>query len=277
MELNGDWSARLRELFDEFGIREWQRLDADARTRASFEMHRRFLGRFISPGMRVLEVGAGPGRFTIELAKLGCRVVVTDISSVQLTLNHEEVERAGFASAVEDRRQLDVRDLSTLADGEFDAVVAYGGPLSYAFDAAGDSLAEMLRITRPDGFVVASVMALVGTLRFYLRAVPQYAAEGQLQVLQQVVATGDNRYDARAHPCRMFRWRELEEIVRCLPGTLVGASASNFLTCGDQEVVEAMEADPRLWTLLLDWEEQLCAEPGALDGGTHLLFALRSR
>jgi SAM-dependent methyltransferase len=227
--------------------------------------------------MRVLEIGAGPGRFTIELAKLGCRVVVTDISKVQLALNHEEVDRAGFASAVEERRQLDVRNLRMFADGEFDAVVAYGGPLSYAFEGAEGSLADMLRITRPDGFVLASVMALVGTLRFFLRAVPQYASDGQLEVLKQVVATGDNRYDAGAHPCRMFRWQEVEEIVGRLPCTLVGASASNFLTCGDQEVVEAMEADPLLWSLLLDWEEQMCGEPGALDGGTHLLFALRPR
>jgi SAM-dependent methyltransferase len=276
MDLSGDWSVRLRQLFDEYGEREWQRLDADARSRASFEIHRRFLARFISGGMRVLEIGAGPGRFTIELARLGGRVVVTDISPAQLALNEEQVRRAGFASDVEERRQLDVCNLSDLADGEFDAVVAYGGPLSYAFERAEDSLAEMLRVTGPGGVVVASVMALVGTLRFFLPGVPQYAAEGRLHVLQQVVASGDNRYDTSAHPCRLFRWREVHDIVRRLPCTLIGASASNFLTCGDQEVVEAMAADPLLWTTLLDWEEQMCGEPGGLDGGTHLLFALRN-
>jgi hypothetical protein len=77
-------------------------------------------------------------------------------------------------------------------------------------------------------------------------------------------------------PCRMFRWREVHDMVSRLPCTLVGASTSNFLTCGDQEVVEAVAADPALWTLLLDWEEHACAEPGALDGGTHLLFAVRT-
>ncbi len=275
MDLGADWSVRLRELFDEYGEREWERLEVDARSRASFEIHRRFLARFMTPGMRVLEVGAGPGRFTNELAQLGCRVVVTDISPVQLALNEEQVERAGFSRAVEERRQLDVCNLSTLAGGAFDAVVAYGGPVSYAFEGAENSLSEMLRVTRPGGVVVASVMALVGTLRFYLRALPQYAAEGRLDVLRQVVDTGDNRYDGPAHPCRLFRWQEILGIVNRLPCTLAGASASNFLTCGDQEVVEGVAADPLLWPLLLDWEEQACAEPGALDGGTHLLFAIR--
>lgn len=275
MDVGEDWSVRLQKLFDEYGEREWQRLDTDARSRASLEMHRRFLGRFMRPGMRVLEIGAGPGRFTIELAKLGCRVVVTDISPVQLALNEEQLERAGFASAVEAWQEVDVCDLSSLADSDFDAVLAYGGPLSYAFERAEAGLAGTLRVTRPGGFVVASVMALVGTLRFFLVALPQFAAEGRLEVLKRVVATGDNRHDALAHPCRLFRWREVELMASRLPCTLVGGSASNFLTCGDQAVVTAVESNPTLWSLLLDWEEQMCAEPGALDGGTHLLFALQ--
>ena len=276
MPPGGDASSQLRALFDELGDQEWERLDRDARSRASFEIHRRFLGRFMSPGMRVLEVGAGPGRFTIELAKLGCRVLVTDISPVQLALNEQYVQRAGFASAVEARRQMDVCDLGNLGDQEFDAVLAYGGPVSYAFERAEASLADMLRVTRSGGFVVASVMALVGTLRFFLRALPEYAAASRLDVLERVVATADNRHDTGSHPCRMFRWREVAAMVGRLPCRLAGASASNCLTCGDQDVVEAVEADPSLWRVLLDWEEEMCAEPGALDGGTHLLFALQA-
>jgi hypothetical protein len=29
-----------------------------------------------------------------------------------------------------------------------------------------------------------------------------------------------------------------------------------------------------LWSRLLDWEEELAQEPGMLDGGTHILFAV---
>ncbi|MGH9266283.1 MAG: hypothetical protein ACRD1D_16485 [Acidimicrobiales bacterium] len=38
-----------------------------------------------------------------------------------------------------------------------------------------------------------------------------------------------------------------------------------------------IEQDPALWDLLLDWEEEFCAEPGSLDSGTHLLFAVERR
>lgn len=62
-----------------------------------------------------------------------------------------------------------------------------------------------------------------------------------------------------------------------LPCVLRGASSSNFLSSGDQQVVEYIEQDPALRELFLDWEEEYCAEPGALDSSTHLLFALERR
>ena len=77
----------------------------------------------------MLEIGSGPGRFTIELARLGARITVTDISAVQLELNAQLVAEAGCEPAVERREVVDVCDLSGYRDREFDAVLAFGGPL----------------------------------------------------------------------------------------------------------------------------------------------------
>ena len=265
----------VRRLFDALGEGEWDRFDKDARTRVALEVHRRFLRRHVPAAARVLEIGAGPGRFTIELARMGCTVVATDLSPVQLELNQRHVAEAGLDDAVAERRVLDIRDLSSVPDAAFDAVVAYGGPLSYAFEQAEGCLAEMLRVTRPRGRVVASVMESIGTLRVLVRIIPAYAAAGRLEPLKQVMATGDNRLDSPgAHPCLMFRWSDIQAMIGRLPCRLAGASASNFLSSGDLQVVTAIEHDPALWEQLLDWEEEYCAEPGALDSGTHLLFAV---
>ena len=91
------------------------------------EIRRRFLRRHVAEGVSVLEIGAGAGRFTVELAGTGCRVVVTDVSPVQLTLNDRHVSEAGLAVAVTERRLLDVCDLSSVADASIDAVVALDG------------------------------------------------------------------------------------------------------------------------------------------------------
>jgi ubiquinone/menaquinone biosynthesis C-methylase UbiE len=77
----------VRDYFDALGEGEWDRLAQSPAARVSLELHRRFLTRFIRPGWRVLEIGAGPGRFTVELASLGATTVVSDISPVQLDLN----------------------------------------------------------------------------------------------------------------------------------------------------------------------------------------------
>ncbi|MGH3202435.1 MAG: class I SAM-dependent methyltransferase [Streptosporangiaceae bacterium] len=212
----GDDPVRaIRDYFDAFGEGEWDRLVQSPRTLVALELHRRLLARFIRPGWRVLEVGAGPGRFTIELAALGAQVVVSDVSAVQLDLNRAKVAQAGHAGAILEHRLLDVRDLSACPDGTFDAVVAYGGPISYAFDQAEHALGECVRVTRAGGLVLASVMALIGTTRHWLPAVVGEMETYGADVTDAVIRTGDLRQSpASAHRCRMLRWREIDDMHR---------------------------------------------------------------
>lgn len=266
----------VRRHFNLLGEREWDRLVASPRTLVSLELHRRLLRRFVQPGWRVLEVGAGSGRFTIELATLGTTIVTSDVFAVQLDLNADKVTEAGWEGAVEDRRILDVRDLSELADGSFDATVAFGGPLSYAFERAEAALGECLRVTRAGGVVLASVMATIGTMRYFLPTVVDEIREFGIEVTDAVIRTGDQRHTpADAHRCRMFRWREIEEMIDRLPCRLVAASASNATSLGDGEALAWLAAEPVRWERYLDWEEELAQEPGAIDGGTHILLAVQ--
>jgi SAM-dependent methyltransferase len=267
---------RIRQYFDRIGDGEWERLGADARSEVSFEIHRRMLARHLRPGDLALEVGAGGGRFTIELAALGATVVVTDVSQVQLDLNAEHVATAGYEQAVLRRECLDVRDLRSVDDGSFDVVVAFGGPLSYAFEEAEDAFAELLRVTRPGGVVAASVMATVGTSRFFLSSILNEINELGTERFDAVLKSGDTRHFAgQGHACRMFRWSEIAAMIDHHDCSLLAASASNCLSLGDQEAMARVRADPVLWPRFLDWETELAAEPGALDGGTHLVFTVK--
>jgi SAM-dependent methyltransferase len=269
-----DDTAAIREYYDNLGEQEWSRLTSDSAGRVSFEVHRRFLVRFIHRGDRVLEIGAGPGRFTLELAALGARVIVSDLSSVQLELNRMHLAETPAESAVEDRVLLDVCDVSRYADGEFDAVVAYGGPLSYAFDTAEDALRGLLRIVRPGGLVVGSVMSMLGTWRNSLPGVLGVAERYGEEVNDKVLATGDMRHLVGFdHVCRMFRARQLRKLVDAAGGEIVALSASNWASLGDPSILEPIERDPERWKHFLDNEVAACAEPGALDGGTHILFS----
>jgi ubiquinone/menaquinone biosynthesis C-methylase UbiE len=272
---SSDPLGTVRQYFDDLGEREWDRLVQSPRSRVSLELHRRLLRRFVRPGWRVLELGAGPGRFTLELAAIGTTIVTSDISTAQLQLNVDKVREAGFEDAIEERLVLDVRDLSALPDESFDATVAYGGPISYAFEQADRALAECVRVTRSGGVVLASVMATIGTMRFFLPVVVDEIRQFGIEVTDAIIRTGDLRHTpADAHRCRMFRWREILAMIDGLPCRLLAASASNATSLANAEAVEWLAAEPTRWQRYLDWEEELAQEPGAIDGGTHILFAI---
>ena len=261
------------QFFDAYGEREWDRHDLSWAARTGFEIHCRYLRENVRDGDHVLDVGAGPGRFTIELARLGARVSVGDVSEVQLRLNEERVQAAGYDDAVVSRLKLDVCDLSMFADGEFDVVVCFGGPLSYVVDRADDAMSELCRVTRPGGRVLLSVMSSLGAMRLFLsQALEERRAFGPDHV-DHLLASGDlGRQTNRGHECHMFRWRELSELLT-RHGSVLSASATNFLTARDDTVMDSASDDER--AQIQRWELDLCREPGALDAGTHILAVLQ--
>jgi SAM-dependent methyltransferase len=265
-------SERIRSYFDRVGDVEWERLSSSWRGRINLEVHRRMAAAFVHPGDRVLEIGAGGGRLTIELAALGALVVVTDVSPVQLELNARHVAEAGYAPCIEDRFLLDVRDTERFADDAFDVVVAYGGPLSYVFEDADEALGGLLRI---GDRVLASVMSTLGSWRFFLPSIIDQVDTLGLDATDAIIETGDLRLEQGLSPhfCQMYRWSEVSALVERCGGTLLAASASNCASMTDEEQLERIGTDPEHWRRFVEHEIRACREPGALDGGSHIVFA----
>ena len=273
--MTADDRARMRDFYDNLGEREWSRLEESQRGRVAYIVHRQFLERFVRPGDRVLEIGAGPGRFTFDLARLGATVDVTDFSPVQLELHRQHVEGTEAEAAVASRTLLDICDTSRYEGESFDVVLAYGGPLSYAFEETEDAFRGLLRITKPGGYVVASVMSWLGSWRYFLASALEDAQVVGEDALDLMLTTGDLRHSQTTHVCQMFRSRDLSELVATCHGEMVAMSSSNWASLNDPEVLTELESDFARWERFLKHEVAACAEPGALDGGTHILFAAR--
>lgn len=258
---------RAAEFFDECGEREWTRFDDDRTPSTSLDVHVEYLRRYVRAGDRVLDVGAGPGRFTIELARLGATVVVADISPGQLDLNRKKVAEAGAEEAVLERVVADLVELP-FPEASFDAAVCYGGPISYAVDRAADAIAELARVTRPGGHVLVSVMSLVGAVQAYADAVLDVAAKHGLPLTAEIVRSGllPEGPDLWHLAMKLFRWRELRELL-APHGEILAVSAAGLL--------RPSRVDPELRELLGRLEIELAAEPGALDCGPHILAVVR--
>ena len=261
------------EFFDVYGECEWLRFENGRTGTVSFDVHLHYLERFVRPGDRVLDVGAGPGRFTIELARIGADVTVADVSLVQLDLNRERVEAAGVA--VRERVVADVCDLSAFRDGSFDAVVCYGGPLSYVLDRADEAVAELLRVTKNGGYLLVSVMSLVGSFIHALPGVIEQRRALGAAALEDILQTGVAGPEVtNGHlAMRLFRSRELRELLAQHPCEVVAMSASTISDRTHRELVASLDDETR--AALVAAEIELGAEPGAIDAGSHLIAVVR--
>ena len=218
----------------------------------------------------MLDVGAGPGRFTIELARVGAEVVVADLSPRQLELNHQRVTEAGLEDLIAERVVADVTDLSRWPDGRFDATVCFGGPLSYVLDRAEQALAELVRVTKPGGYVLLSVMSLVGTIVHYLPILLDLVRRDGAPRNDEIVRTGflPNEPDYGHLAMKLYRWSELEPLLS-RHGAIVAAAAAGLLPAQHPEEAELREFLSRV-------ERELAGEPGALSCGEHILAVLRT-
>ena len=262
---------RITQDFDEFARREWERLVATPLGEISLHIHTHYLRQHVPPGSRVLEIGAGAGRFTQILAGLGARIVVADISPVQLDLNRQHAAQYGFAQAVEDWQLADICDLKAFDTASFDQVVAYGGPLSYVLERRQAALDECLRVLRPGGVLLLSVMSVWGTIhRFFEEVVNLPPA-----VNQRILATGD--LTAETFPGRqgnfmhMFRAGELRQWLEASELELLAMSASSVLSIQWDGALSVIRQDAERWQELLRIELEASAEPASWNMGTHII------
>ncbi|MBC7277996.1 methyltransferase domain-containing protein [Nocardioides sp.] len=102
----------------------------------------------LEPEQRLLDVGAGPGTITLDLAGRVARVTATEIGEAEIELSRQAAESGGATNL--DFRVEDVHALSIENDA-YDVVHAHQ-VLQHVADPV-QALREMRRVTRPGGIV----------------------------------------------------------------------------------------------------------------------------
>jgi SAM-dependent methyltransferase len=267
-----DW---VRSHYNEYGEKEWERWDKDPVQQVKFEVHLHYLRSYLGANDRVLEIGAGAGRFTQKLAKISERIVVADISPVQLELNRKNAHTLGFSDSIERWVECDMCNLRPHFHKEaFDAVVCYGGPLSYVFDEREKAIQELLRVTKPGGLLFLGVMSLWGAIHHFLPGVLKV----EPKMNRQIITSGDLGPDTAAasgHFCHMYRAAEFRTFLEEAGVIVEVLSASDCLSVTWAEHLDTLREDRDTWQHLLEMELEACREPGCLDLGTHLIAVCR--
>jgi ubiquinone/menaquinone biosynthesis C-methylase UbiE len=272
--------AGTARFYDAYGEFEWLRLEARAYGRLQAIIHGDFLRQHVAPGHRVLDAGCGPGRFTIELVGLGARPVALDTSPLQLEAAVERCQAAGVRHQVEDFVEGDIMDLSAFDDKSFDAVVCFGGPLSYVCDKRRQAAAELVRVTRPGGLLLVSVMSRFGaTCNVVRRAaldVLRHPAAGKVwSVLDRGELPGfPSRVPGEMHPpMHLYSSGELAALFDSC--NVLALAGSNVAAVEGDPAFEEVAADADAWAAAVEVERRLCQQPGLVDTGSHLIAVVQ--
>ena len=156
----------MKEYYDSFGEREWERLEKPHDGALEFAVTTHAIAARLDPHSRVLDIGGGPGRYAIWLAEHGHRVTLADLSPVLLEIAERKTDGIGVAHLIEEIAEADARDLSRWPDGSFDAALALG-PFYHLPDPTDrDSAAsELARVLRPGGVAFVALMPRYAFLR----------------------------------------------------------------------------------------------------------------
>ena len=138
-------------------IDEDSRLSCSRHGQLEYATTMHYIQRHAAKGSRILEVGAGTGRYSIALAKAGHFVTAMELVDSNLAVLRLNGEGFGNLAAL----QGDATDLSRFADNSFDMTLLLG-PMYHLYDPRDvhRALDEAVRVTRKGGVILTAFLSV---------------------------------------------------------------------------------------------------------------------
>ena len=157
-----------KEYYDSNPEKEWNRLEG---FRFEFEITKFYLKKYLK-GKTVLDIGGGPGRYSIYLSQLGYDVTLVDLSDGNIQFLRNKMKELNIDNIKS--YQCDARDLSKLNLGKFDNILLMG-PLYHLFKESDREkcVLEAKKLLKEDGILFASFISVSGGLNYYLENEPE--------------------------------------------------------------------------------------------------------
>jgi ubiquinone/menaquinone biosynthesis C-methylase UbiE len=261
---------KVAEIYNANPEYEWDRLIRDPYHTLEFLVNMHHLQNNLPSDGLVLDAGGGPGRYTIELCRLGYDVVLLDISSGCIEFAEKKL-REESTDVQERLREFvvgDVTNLSRFRNSMFDAVLCLD-PLSCLPEEADrkKALAELVRVAKPDSVIAASVRGYLGALRTILRVAPHELVDGTLEAFR---SSGNCMTGGAV--CHFFRATEIKELAEDYGLETVLMAGCEGLSAGIPEATNAIAEDKAKWQHWVELVIETSTEPAIVDTSEHILY-----
>ena len=199
----------------------------------------RYINKYIRPGHRVLEIGAGTGRYSHALARQGYSVDAVELVQHNMNVFRENTLPEENITI----RQGNALDLSVFPDDKYDITLLLG-PLYhlYSKEDKEQAIQEASRVTKKGGVIFAAYVISDGCLLdegFHRGniSVADYVREGLLD---------SETFAAKSEPKDLFelvRKEDIDELMSIFPVTRLHYVATDGCALFMREAVDAMDEE----------------------------------
>ncbi len=254
----------VREYYNETVDSEWQRIDG----RPEFLLTCRYMDRHIKPGDTVLDIGGGPGRYALHLARRGAKVTLMDLSEGNVAFAKAEAARQDLPLRA---LQGDARVADTLLSEQFDHVLLMG-PLYHLLEESDREQAvhAALQLLRPGGTLFTSFISQFAGLIYMMKFAPQIILDPNEEVFLSTLRNNQCFSGAAFTQALFIAQRDVLPFMARFP-----LQKLHFL--GQEGVLSPCESNimtqsPEVVSAWLDLAEAMCEHEELLGWAEHLLY-----
>ncbi len=239
-----------------------------------------FLEKYLPKSGLILDLGGGPGRYTIELAKKGFDVILMDLSPKCLELAKKKIRRARVERRVKDVVEGSATDLRVFDDEKFDSVLCLG-PLSHLIERLDREKAadEIVRVARRHAPVFISVIGLYGVFRTILQRLPHELTDRtHEEMFVYGIHHGHEIQHRKEHgftDAYFWRFDELRQLFEERGVETLEMAGCEGLSSHLQGPTNRMSKNKAAWAKWVDLILKTCNDPTVIGMSEHLLYVGR--
>ncbi|RLG75862.1 MAG: hypothetical protein DRO23_02750 [Thermoprotei archaeon] len=265
----------VRKYYSELGVKEWKRLVKDPYHRLEFDTTMYFLKKYLPKKGLILDAGGGPGRYTIELAKMGYNVVLLDLTPKLLEIARKKIRKARVQSMVKQIIEGSIDDLSMFKDNMFDAVLCLGGALSHIVvkERREKAIDELVKVAKKNAPIFISV---IGRLAALIGGLVNFPERIKLNYFQKIRDTGNYYGEYGFAPCYFYLLEELEESLRKRKLQILEiVGLEGLATWHRRELNRLFKKYPESWKVWWETHLKTCTHPSVAGTSEHFMVICR--